>query len=234
MRPRYQCEGIRELFSRAEGLIKKTKKKFDFYGLLGVNLHREAFFIWPFMNKRKIVAIVGLPGCGKTEAINYLIEKLGWPKIYLGDATFEEMQRRALPINEKNERLVREELREKNGPACYALWGIEKIKELDKTANILVESLYSWGEYLEFKKIFGEDFLTIAIYSSPCDRYARLAKRPVRPLTPEEAQSRDYSQIASLVAQAGPIAMADWTITNNTSRENLFLQLDKIIEVLKK
>lgn len=118
--------------------------------------------------------------------------------------------------------------------ACYALRGIEKIKELDEATNILVESLYSWGEYLEFKKIFGDDFLTVAIYSAPSDRYERLAKRPVRPLTAQEAQSRDYSQIASLVAQAGPIAMADWTILNNSSRENLFLQLDKIIEVLKK
>jgi dephospho-CoA kinase len=186
------------------------------------------------MNKRKIVAVVGLAGGGKTEAINYLIEKLGWPKIYLGGATFEELQKRALPINEKNERLVREELREKNGPACYALWGIEKIKELEESANVLVESLYSWGEYLEFKKIFSDDFLVVAIYSSPKDRYLRLAKRPIRPLTGEEAQSRDYSQIVGLVAQAGPIAMADWTILNNASRENLFLQLDKIIEVLKK
>ena len=49
-----------------------------------------------------------MPGSGKTEAINYLIKKLGWPKVYLGNATFEEMARRKMAINEKNERLIRE------------------------------------------------------------------------------------------------------------------------------
>jgi len=185
------------------------------------------------MNKRKIVAVVGMPGCGKSEAINYLIKKLGWPKVYLGDATFEEMRRRGLAINEKNERLIREELRKKYGMACYALWGIRKIKELEKLAGVLVESLYSWEEYLELKKAFGDDFLVVAVYSSPKERCRRLAGRRARRLTAQEAQSRDYSQIVNL-HQAGPIAMADWTILNNASRQNLFSQLDKIIKEIKK
>ena len=192
-----------------------------------------AEFLLPGMPKRQIVAIVGLPGSGKTEVINYLIKKLGWPKVYLGDATFEELARRGFAINEKNERMIREELREKYGSACYALWAIEKIKKIYKSASVLVESLYSWGEYLEFKKIFDDDFLVVAVYSSPQERYCRLSKRRLRPLTLAEAQSRDYSQIANL-AQAGPIAMADYTIMNNSSRQKLFLQLDQIIKILKK
>jgi len=186
-----------------------------------------------FMNKRKIVAVIGLPGSGKTEAINYLIKKLAWPKIYLGDATFEELKKRGLAVSEKNERIIRESLRKKHGMACYALWAIKKIKESKNTQNILIESLYSWDEYLEFKKVFGDNFLVVAIYSSPKERYRRLAKRKIRPLTIEEARSRDYSQIANL-AQAGPIAMADWTIVNNDLRQNLFLQLNKIIQKIKK
>jgi len=186
------------------------------------------------MNNRKIVAVVGLPGCGKTEAINYLIKKLAWPKVYLGDATFEEMARRGLAINEKNERSIREELRQKHGPACYALWGIKKIKELERESiGVLVESLYSWGEYLEFKKVFGDDFMVAAIYSSPKERYRRLAGRSVRSLSAVEAVSRDHSQIVNL-HQAGPIAMADWTAVNNASRKNLFSQLDILIKFLKK
>ena len=185
------------------------------------------------MNKRKIVAVVGMPGCGKSEAINYLIKKLGWPKVYLGDATFEEMRRRGLAINEKNERVAREDLRKKHGVLCYASWAIEKIKKIESSTSVLVESLYSWEEYLEFKKVFGEDFLVVAVYSSPKDRYQRLAGRRARRLTAQEAQSRDYSQIVNL-HQAGPIAMADWTIMNNSSRQHLFSQLDKIIKEIEK
>jgi dephospho-CoA kinase len=180
------------------------------------------------MKQRKIIAIVGLPGSGKTEAINYLIKKLAWPKVYFGDATFEEMANRGLSINEKNERMIREELRVKHGVICYALWAIKKIKKLEKSAGILVESLYSLEEYLEFKKAFGDNFLVLAIYSPPRTRYARLAKRKVRPLTLKECQSRELAQIVKL-KQSGPITLADWTVLNITSRQDLFGQLDKII-----
>lgn len=46
------------------------------------------------MENKIILAIVGLPGSGKTEAIEYLKEKLGWPKIYFGDVTFDRMKER--------------------------------------------------------------------------------------------------------------------------------------------
>lgn len=185
------------------------------------------------MPKRQIVAVVGLPGSGKTEAIEYLIKKLNWPKIYFGDATFEELKNQGLPVNEKNERMVRESLREKHGMACYALWAIKKIKEIKSAQNILIESLYSWDEYLELKKAFKEEFAVVAIYASPKMRYARLGKRSVRPLTSEEAQSRDYSQIGN-IAQAGPIAIADWTIINEGDRKDLFKKLNMLVKVLKK
>jgi len=185
------------------------------------------------MLKRRIVAIVGLPGSGKTEAINYLIKKSAWPKIYLGNATFEELEKRGLPVNEKNERMIRESLRKKYGMACYALWAIKKIEELGESQNILIESLYSWDEYLEFKKVFKEEFLVVAVYASPKTRYARLGKRPIRPLTPKEAQSRDFAQIGNL-AQAGPIAIADYTIINEGGRSGLSKNLNMLINVLKK
>ena len=43
------------------------------------------------MNKI-ILAIVGLPGAGKTEVTEYLIKETNWPKIYFGDVTFDEMK----------------------------------------------------------------------------------------------------------------------------------------------
>lgn len=182
---------------------------------------------------QKIIAILGLPGSGKTEAINYLIKKFNWPKVYFGDVTFDEMKRRGLEINEKNEREVREGLRAQFGQVIYARRVIEKIKNLPDEVNVLVESLYSWPEYLEFKKEFGDSFITIAVYASPKIRYERLGKRSVRPLTPQECQSRDYAQIENLT-QAGAIAMTDYTAINEQSTENLYSQIDKIIEKINK
>ncbi|KKS65301.1 MAG: Dephospho-CoA kinase-like protein [Parcubacteria group bacterium GW2011_GWC1_43_12] len=179
---------------------------------------------------KKIIAILGLPGSGKSEAINYLIKKYNWPKVYFGEVTFDEMRARRLEINEKNEREVREDLRAKYGQLHYAKQVIKKIEDLPSDV-VLVESLYSWPEYLEFKNKFGDNFIAITVYSSPKTRYERLGKRSVRPLTPEEGKSRDYSQIENLT-QANPIAIADYTVINEDSLEYLYRQLDQIIKNL--
>jgi dephospho-CoA kinase len=184
------------------------------------------------MNKI-ILAVVGLPGSGKTEAINYLMEKYKWPKVYFGDVTFDEMKVRGLDINEKNERFVREDLRAQYGQLIYAQKVIEKIKNIKEDTNILVESLYSWDEYLEFKKEFGDSFKVLAIYSSPETRIKRLSSRPIRPLSKEEVESRDYSQIENL-KQAGPIARANFTIVNEGEMGELCSEIDKIISNLVK
>lgn len=179
-------------------------------------------------NSRKIIAVLGLPGSGKTEVINYLIQKNNWSKVYFGEVTFDEMKTQGLEINEKNERITREGLRKKYGKLHYATEVIKKIKALPNDFNILVESLYSWEEYLKFKEEFGDNFITIAVYASPKIRHERLTRRPVRPLSAAEAQSRDYAQIENLT-QANPIAMADYTFVNEGTIEQLYQQIDKAI-----
>lgn len=182
---------------------------------------------------KKIIAIIGLPGSGKSSAMAYLIKKLKCPKVYFGDVTFDEIKKRGLEINENNERMVRENLRNKFGLLYYTKQVIKKINLIKNANIILVESLYSWEEYLYFKNKFNDDFITIAIYASPKVRYKRLSKRPVRPLTTEEAQSRDYVQITN-ITQAGPIAMANYTADNNGNLQKLYTQIDKVIkEALK-
>jgi dephospho-CoA kinase len=177
---------------------------------------------------KKIIAIMGLPGSGKSVVINYLLKKLKCPKVYFGDVTFDEVKKRGLKINEKNEKAAREDLRKKYGVDYYAKKVIEKIDKINKKI-ILVESLYSWTEYLVFKEKFKDNFYTIAVYSSPKTRYSRLKNRPTRPHGAEEAQSRDYAQIENL-KQAGPIAMASHTLINEGSLDELHAQIDKIIE----
>jgi dephospho-CoA kinase len=179
-------------------------------------------------NKKVILAVVGLAGAGKTEAINYFLEKTKLPKVYFGDATFEEIKKQGLEINEANERKVREELRAKHGMAAYAIVNLPKVKELFKESSVLIESLYSWEEYEIFKNEFGDDFYVLAIYTSPETRIARLKNRPIRPLTREELLSRDKAQIENL-HQAGPIAKADWTIVNEGDRVEFYSNLDRII-----
>lgn len=172
--------------------------------------------------------MLGMPGSGKSEAIKYLQEKHTWPKVYFGDVLFEEMKKRGLDINEKNERIVREDLRAQFGINYFADKVVEKIDSLGDVETVLVESLYSWEEYLVLKNRYGDAFKTIAVYASPKVRYMRLAYRPTRPLTEEEAQSRDRAQIENL-HQGGPIAMADAVVINEGSMEEMQEKLDAIL-----
>ncbi len=178
--------------------------------------------------KKIILAVVGLPGAGKTEITKYLQTKYNWPKVYFGQAVFDELAKRGLEINEQNEKTIREELRQKHGMAAMAILNIPKIKELFETSSVIIESLYSWEEYLEVENEFGDDFYTLAVYSSPQTRINRLQNRPERPLTAEQVVSRDIAQIENL-HQAGPIARAEFTIINEGGKEEAFAQVDKFI-----
>ena len=184
------------------------------------------------MGKKIILAVVGLPGAGKTEIIEYLIKKTNWPKVYFGDVTFDEMKKLGLEINEANERMTRERIRSEYGMGCYAILSIPKIKELINGTSVLVESLYSWEEYLEMKKEFGDSFKVLSVLASPDKRIERMKNRPIRPLSREDVISRDYSQIEN-IHQAGPIARADFFIVNEEgSKEELYKKVDEVIAKL--
>jgi len=183
------------------------------------------------LTNNTILGVVGLAGAGKTEASQHLVQKTKWPKIHFGDITAQGLKELKLEITEANERTFREEMRAVYGMAAYAILNLAKIKELAATSSVVVESLYSWEEYLILKKEFGESFKVLAVCASPAQRSKRLQARALRPLAPEEFESRDISQIENL-HQAGPIARADFTVVNEGERSELFKNIDIIISKL--
>ena len=180
------------------------------------------------MREKKIIAVLGMPGSGKSEAIGYLRERYEWPKVYFGDVTFQEMERRSLERNQANERLVREDLRNLYGEDYYAKEVIKMIDALGDVPVVLVESFYSAAEYRVFKERYNTAFVTIAIHAQPAIRHARLAERPERPLSEREAEERDWAQLTRLT-QGTPIALADHMIVNEGTKEELQRHLDEVV-----
>lgn len=180
---------------------------------------------------KHIIAIVGMPGAGKS-VVAAVLEAKGLVRIHFGDLTQEELDRRGLPVNEANERWVREDLRSTHGMAAYALLNVPRIDAALQTSSVVVDGLYSWEEYILLKERYGDRLVTVAVVASPRTRQQRLASRPVRPLTPEELASRDRSEIEK-INKGGPIAMADITLINENSLEALETEAGIVAEGLK-
>ena len=179
----------------------------------------------------KVVSIVGMTGSGKSEVAR-VFEKIGFTRIRFGDITDEEIKKRDLELTEKNERHIRELLRQEHGMPAYAKLNLPRIDSALKHSNVVIDGLYSWEEYTFLKSYYGENFYVVAVWASPKTRYARLSGRLNRHLTVEEAANRDRAEIEN-INKGGPIAMADFTIINESSLENLEKETKKVIAGLR-
>ncbi len=184
------------------------------------------------LQKRRYIAFLGMPGSGKTEATTYVQRKYSCPKVYFGQITLDEMKKRGLEPTQDNERVVREDLRDRFGEDYYAQEIVRRIESLEDVPTVLIESLYSWVEYEVLKKRFGDRFFAITIHASPATRYARLAQRKERPLDREKAEARDIAQLKRL-EQGMPIALSDRVIENNGTVEELHKRIEEVLESLR-
>ena len=172
-----------------------------------------------------------MAGAGKSEVAK-VFEEHGFKKVRFGDITDEELKNKGLEQNEENERYVRQQLRKEHGMAAYAKLNLPRIDRSLKSSNVVVDGLYSWEEYSLLKERYGRRFITVAVWASPATRHARLAHRAERTLTLEEAASRDKSEIEN-INKGGPIAMADFTIVNEDSLEELEKETERVLSALK-
>ena len=177
----------------------------------------------------KIIAVIGMCGSGKSEAVKFFVER-GYKRVYFGGIVIDEVKRRNLDLNEENERKIREQFRKEFGMGVMALKSLEKIDEYFKTDNVVIESLYSWDEFKIVKGRFGESFKLLTVYTTKSLRYKRLAERKIRPLTEKEAISRDYSELEKL-DKGAPIAFTDYLVINDSTIDDLYKQLENIFKL---
>ncbi len=184
----------------------------------------------------KLVCLVGMTGSGKRVVADYLVEK-GFGFLRFGQITLDIVKERGLEPTEENEKPIREEVRKTHGMGAYATLNIPKFDELLKKGHVVGDGLYSWSEYKILKDKYLEQLIVIAIYAPPKQRYERLANRKLleadtdlrsRPATMEQAKARDYAEIEN-IEKGGPIAMAEYTLDNTGSIENLNKQIDIIL-----
>ena len=158
----------------------------------------------------KILAFVGLPGAGKTEATNFVAAK-GFPKIYGGGILYDEMRARGVEITPESQAEFRKQWRERDGKDVIIRRAAEQLHRLIDAGQhrLLFDGLYSWTEY---------KFL----------RHRRLATRPERPFTAEQANQRDWSEIED-IEKGGPIAIADYYLINDSDITALYAKINSLL-----
>ncbi|MCB9449820.1 MAG: AAA family ATPase [Anaerolineaceae bacterium] len=179
----------------------------------------------------RALALVGMPGAGKTLCAKHL-ESQGYYQFRFGGIIVREVERRGWPITPENERIVREEIRAHEGIAAIAQRALPHLKTaLLANQSIIIDGLYGFSEYKLLRAELGTTMVVVAITSPRWLRYHRLTTRQERPLTPEEAERRDYQEIERL-EKGGPIAIADYTLINDQQPEDLLAALDDLVTAL--
>lgn len=178
-----------------------------------------------------IIALVGMAGSGKSIVSSHLRTE-GFPVIRFGKIIVNEVLRRGLALTPGAEQMVRTEIRSEYGMAACVRLSLPEIRNSLKDHDVVViDGLYSFSEYRELRNEFGNALKVIAIFAPRELRYQRLAVRPERPLSREEAEARDYHEIER-IEKGGPIAIADYLLLNDGTGTDLTKSVDELLRVI--
>ncbi|HII80974.1 MAG TPA: flagellar hook-basal body complex protein FliE [Methanosarcina sp.] len=123
----------------------------------------------------KIIAFVGMPASGKSEASRIAAE-MGIPVIIMGDVIRKEVLKRGLEPTDSNTGMVATDLRKCEGMDAVARRCISQIRETGSEL-VVVDGVRGIAEVECFRKEFGKGFILISIYAPIEVRFSRIQKR---------------------------------------------------------
>ncbi|MFX0035893.1 MAG: AAA family ATPase [Candidatus Hermodarchaeota archaeon] len=174
--------------------------------------------------KRKVLAICGLPGSGKSTAIK-AIEDLGIV-VTMGDIVRNETNKRNLKPTRNNIGKIATELRKTGGPAIIADKCVDLIKDLNEEV-IFVDGIRSLSEVNIFRQYW--KFPIVAIVVDEKRRFKRLISRGRSddPKTLEDLKERDKREINFGLDKV--IEIANYMILNNSTIKDLKKKTRKVV-----
>lgn len=208
----------------ARSSVEQVNK--DILGSLGKQIVEDKIIE---MTKRKktILAVVGLPGAGKTAASQFFREAKKLPIIEFGKIINEYIEKHKLQHIESVHKKVRTDLRLKYGQEALAILNKNKITSALKNNEVVViDGMRSWKEYTYLKDQFKDVRLVVlALYADKKLRYKRIHSRGFRAKLAGE--QRDLDELIG-INMAPTLGFADYFVDANSSLADLNDKLEVV------
>ena len=171
-----------------------------------------------------MIAVVGMPGSGKSEFVNIAIS-YGYRFISMGDIVREETVKRGYSLEESGK--VAQMLRDKEGLDVIAILTLDRINET-QDGKFIIEGIRGLKEIERFRKEL--DFLLVGIHTSPRLRFERLKNRERAddPKKIEDFYNRDLRELSWGLGEA--LALSDVIIDNNGTLEEYRANINRVIK----
>lgn len=178
-----------------------------------------------------IIGVAGSFGAGKGTVVDYLIEKKGFAHYSARDFIVREIERRGMPIDRDSMTIVANDLRAENDPGFIIRSLYEEA--VAKGGDAVIESLRAVSEVKLIQQLGG---IVIGVDADPQIRYDRAFARgsvtdnvsfdywleqEKRESNPDDPTKQDIF---------GSLKAADYIVTNNGTLEELFAQVERILE----
>ena len=178
-----------------------------------------------------IVGITGTLGAGKGTIVDYLTEQRGFIHFSVRAYLLEEIRRQGLPGNRDSMVIVANELRRRYGPSYVTDQLFFEAEQIGK--NCVIESIRTPGEVFSLRE--KGNFFLFAVDARPETRYHRIQLRQsetdeISYATFLENEKREMSTSdPNKQNLAACKNMADYIFTNDAKKEDLFLEVEKVL-----
>lgn len=177
-----------------------------------------------------VIAFCGKKYSGKDEGCNYLVSRYGFKHLdYSKNVLNPILEKNGKPITRDKQIELATQLRKEKGVCVLTEMIVEKIKE-----NSAISGLRFKEEVEYLRKKFKEKFKLIAVEAEDKIRYERSLRQQTKgegTHTFEQFLEREKLPTERVIPLT--MGLADYTITNNSTKEGLYNQLDTILKGLQ-